>query len=64
MNYQLVNVDVVRTPTVDVAQEAGSGSLSYYVYAVIITITAADVVVVQASSAVPAITAVNGLSFS
>jgi len=62
VNYQLVNVDVVRNQTVATDAEAGFGFLSYYAYAAIITITDAVAETVSLV-AVPTIAA-NGLSFS
>ena len=62
MNYQLVNVDVVRKRVAETVAEAGSGFSSYYAYAATITITV--VAVAQAFSAVTTAVAVNGLLFS
>jgi len=67
VNYQLVNVDVVRTQEVETDAAAGFGFLSYYVYAEIIMMTDAVAVVaetVPAFSAVTEVIAANGLSFS
>ena len=61
MNYQLVNVDVVRNQTAAADAEAGFGFLSYYAYAAIITIT--DAVAVPAFSAETEAIAANGLLF-
>ena len=60
MNYQLVNVDVVRKQVAETDAEAGSGFSSYYVYAVITMIVVAAAA--QVSSAVTTADAANGLS--
>jgi hypothetical protein len=64
VNYQLVNVDVVRKQVAETDAEAGFGFSSYYAYAVTTTTTVADAAQAQAFSAETTADAVNGLSFS
>ena len=69
MNYQLVSADVdkkqVAITTAEAVAEAGSGFLSYYVYAAIIMITAAVAAETALDySAAETADAANGLSFS
>lgn len=66
MNYQLVNVDVVRNQAAETTAEAtvaeaGFGFSFYYAYAVIITTA---VVAADSSAETAATIAANGLSSS
>ncbi len=61
MNYQLVNVDVVRKQVAETDAEAGFGFSSYYAYAATTTTTVADAA--QAFSAETTAVVVNGLLF-
>ncbi len=62
MNYQQVSADVVRKQVAETVAEVGSGSSSYYAYAVTTMTTVADAA--QAFSAETTAVAANGLSFS